>query len=330
MFKTIFVIILVLVILFFGFVIVSVCIDENKKNKLRKNNLEKYYSSTINSENKRQKALKILEKFDHIYDAYLLGFNSFFKDYPTSYSIIKQGEEAYKDQKRYKGMDIDEKALGVIYNLIGLIYTIKRQIQYFDSNIKSAKYTLEKLENDTEIKDFFPYLYYIRRNNLEKMIWHSQKLINLLNDQLLKYQSAIDELAQIKKKSFLSKAGVFSWKMVSAPVRHIVNLVEGIVCDDDAKVNKSVMMLIFGTVGIGIISDAIDALDVLDSLDYNSLDLVEGPDNHFVEPHSRMLSDGNVIWVDGDGDTSIDRTVEEGGGYLRSNPDGNPYNNLDS
>ncbi|MEK3992736.1 hypothetical protein [Robertmurraya sp. FSL R5-0851] len=305
-------------------------VDENKKVKIRKNNLDKYYSSKGNSENKRQNALKILERFDQIYDAYLLGFNSFFKDYPTSYSIIKQGEEAYEDQKRYKSMDIDEKALGIIYNLIGVIYTIKYQIQYFDSNIKSAQYTLEILENDTEIKEFFPYLYHIRRNNLEKLIWHSQKIIGHLNDQLIKYQSAIDELSKIKKKSLLSKAAVFAWNMVSAPVRHIVNLVEGIVYDDDAKVNKSVMMLIFGTVGIGLLSDAIDALDVLDSLDYNSLELVEGPNNHFVEPHSRMLSDGNTIWVDGDGDTSIDRTVEEGGGYLRSNPDGNPYNNLKS
>ncbi|MFH5186282.1 hypothetical protein ACHHV8_28660 [Paenibacillus sp. TAB 01] len=35
-------------------------------------------------------------------------------------------------------------------------------------------------------------------------------------------------------------------------------------------------------------------------------------------------------WRDGDGDTSHDRTLEEGGGYEQSNPDGDPANNLDS
>jgi hypothetical protein len=33
-------------------------------------------------------------------------------------------------------------------------------------------------------------------------------------------------------------------------------------------------------------------------------------------------------WRDGDGNTTVDRSVEQGGGYERSNPDGNPTNNL--
>lgn len=55
---------------------------------------------------------------------------------------------------------------------------------------------------------------------------------------------------------------------------------------------------------------------------------------HFVNPHyvdGYFRSDGTFVegyFRDGDGNTSIDRSAEQGGGYIRSNPDGNPFNNL--
>ena len=47
----------------------------------------------------------------------------------------------------------------------------------------------------------------------------------------------------------------------------------------------------------------------------------ENPNEHFVEPYTRTLESGETIVVDGDGDTSIDRTVEQGGGWNQENPD---------
>lgn len=47
---------------------------------------------------------------------------------------------------------------------------------------------------------------------------------------------------------------------------------------------------------------------------------VDNPNQHDVTPHWRTLSDGREIWVDGDGDTSINQSVEEGGGWTQSNP----------
>jgi hypothetical protein len=47
----------------------------------------------------------------------------------------------------------------------------------------------------------------------------------------------------------------------------------------------------------------------------------ENPNEHFVEPHWRTLESGEKIWVDGDGNTNIDRTVEQGGGWNQDNPD---------
>lgn len=58
------------------------------------------------------------------------------------------------------------------------------------------------------------------------------------------------------------------------------------------------------------------------------------PDTHEVKPHyveGYTRADGTVVdgyWRDGDGDSSTMLKEEEGGGYSRSNPDGNPSNNL--
>lgn len=55
---------------------------------------------------------------------------------------------------------------------------------------------------------------------------------------------------------------------------------------------------------------------------------------HFVNPHyvdGYLRSDGTFVegyYRDGDGNTAIDRSAEAGGGYLRSDPDGDPFNNL--
>jgi hypothetical protein len=52
-------------------------------------------------------------------------------------------------------------------------------------------------------------------------------------------------------------------------------------------------------------------------------------DPHYVQDHIR--SDGTHVdgyWRDGDGNTHHDLTVDEGGGYIQSNPDGIISNNL--
>lgn len=55
---------------------------------------------------------------------------------------------------------------------------------------------------------------------------------------------------------------------------------------------------------------------------------------HFVNPHyvkGYIKQDGTYVdgyFRDGDGDTNINRTIEQGGGYMRGNPDGIKENNL--
>ncbi|WP_160299097.1 hypothetical protein [Bacillus alveayuensis] len=54
-----------------------------------------------------------------------------------------------------------------------------------------------------------------------------------------------------------------------------------------------------------------------------SIESEENPGTHHVRPH---WVEGH--WCDGDGDTDVNLTEQQGGGYERTNPDGNPGNNL--
>lgn len=60
----------------------------------------------------------------------------------------------------------------------------------------------------------------------------------------------------------------------------------------------------------------------------------QNPGAHFVEPHhvdGYFRQDGTYVegyWRDGDGNTDIDLTSSDGGGYTQTNPDGDPTNNL--
>lgn len=67
------------------------------------------------------------------------------------------------------------------------------------------------------------------------------------------------------------------------------------------------------TVAVGVI--AVGVIDFADGMD--TFDLVENPNEHYVTPHERILSDGSTIWVDGDGDTAVDTN----GGWFQTNPD---------
>jgi hypothetical protein len=137
---------------------------------------------------------------------------------------------------------------------------------------------------------------------------------------------------------------------------------EGFKYNDDAKI-KSGISNIAKTVAVGVLAvgvvDLVDGVDVgdpdldtsnladgestnvasTDSTNFSSTDTtsdVESHENpgtnhvkpHYVEGHWR---DGQWIegyWRDGDGNTAVNLTEEQGGGYLRTNPDGTTSNNF--
>lgn len=77
------------------------------------------------------------------------------------------------------------------------------------------------------------------------------------------------------------------------------------------------------TIAIGIV-DAVDGIDTsgteslvaADSSTVADSTQIENYNVHDVSPHERVLPSGEVIWVDGDGDTSVDRDT----GWTQTNP----------
>ncbi|GGJ80294.1 hypothetical protein GGR02_003444 [Anoxybacillus voinovskiensis] len=137
---------------------------------------------------------------------------------------------------------------------------------------------------------------------------------------------------------------------------------EGLLDDDEEKLKNGLANIAktaaIGTLAIGIF-DVIDGIDHGDWIesdqdssnignegsgsDYSAdsysshsevaASIEETTGTHHVRPHwvEGHWSDGQWIegyWRDGDGNTDVNLTEEQGGGYERTNPDGNPRNNL--
>lgn len=116
-------------------------------------------------------------------------------------------------------------------------------------------------------------------------------------------------------------------------VENGTNVVGGLMDGDSDRLKDGTKGLVkFGVIGalsFGVI-DLVDGIEgdvPTDSPDYaanfpsadasSDTTLVDNPNNHHVEPHWRTLPSGEQIWVDGDGDTSINTTE----GWTQSNPD---------
>lgn len=103
-----------------------------------------------------------------------------------------------------------------------------------------------------------------------------------------------------------------------------IDTVDGIIEGDMDKVKQSGRSLVkvaaVSTLAIGIIDvvDGFDASGAENSAAASTLpeSQIENYNVHDVSPHERVLPSGEVIWVDGDGDTSVDRDT----GWTQTNP----------
>jgi hypothetical protein len=112
-------------------------------------------------------------------------------------------------------------------------------------------------------------------------------------------------------------------------VNAIGNLMDG---DTDAAVEAGknlVKVAAVGILAVGVV-DLVDGADGVASaaeinpaegheapIVENDVQLLENPNEHHVSPHWRTLPDGTEIWVDGDGDSSVNTH----GGWTQNNPD---------
>lgn len=110
-------------------------------------------------------------------------------------------------------------------------------------------------------------------------------------------------------------------------LENTVNTADGLLERDWDKVKTSGRSLVkvaaVSTIAIGIVEvvDGVDtsgaeSLAAADSSTVADSTQIENYNVHDVSPHERVLPNGDVIWVDGDGNTSVDRDT----GWTQTNP----------
>ncbi|GLC90578.1 hypothetical protein [Lysinibacillus piscis] len=111
-------------------------------------------------------------------------------------------------------------------------------------------------------------------------------------------------------------------------VENSSNVIDGIANGNTNQMKDGALGLVkFGVVGalaFGVF-DLVDGVDLLNSDSITVTDdlstsedvLIDNQNTHHVEPHERTLTSGETIWVDGDGDSSVN-TYE---GWNQTNPD---------
>lgn len=104
-------------------------------------------------------------------------------------------------------------------------------------------------------------------------------------------------------------------------IEDAINTADGVIEGDLEKVKTSgrslLKVALVSTVAIGIV-DAVDGFETAETGNIAAIDSnqIENYNVHDVSPHERILPSGEVIWVDGDGDTSVDRDT----GWVQTNP----------
>lgn len=128
------------------------------------------------------------------------------------------------------------------------------------------------------------------------------------------------------------------------------DIVEGVKSGDNQQIKdglKSIGKTVaIGTLAVGVIefTDGLESIStdldtgesantsqtVIAQETHSSVNEVHHVEPHWVDGHWRGGTWVEGYWRDGDGDSSTNLSAENGGGYLRSNPDGISSNNLNS
>jgi hypothetical protein len=228
----------------------------------------------------------------------------------SNYKAQAVGIEYYRsDYARIK-----EEAIEKIEELLKLKNRYQLALEFYETQMRKAEKTRRLLEENRQFQTYFKNIYQKKVYTLNVVRSQCKKINTQLREKVQLCDEVIRELEKMKKPTFFDLVFDTAAAVVTAPIRHGLNLLGGIFTGDGAKIVQSGAMLGLGFFGIGAIADALDAIDGIDAIhsiniDHSSLE--------FVDPHERILADGTSIWIDGDGDTTVDLTVEQGGGYLR-------------
>ncbi|WP_340373275.1 hypothetical protein [Peribacillus sp. FSL E2-0218] len=302
-------------------------ITELKKNAVKRKRINykrlifRYYQREDLSRYKLYKLRKILIKMDRSYtkefDYINIQSSQFMKEPEViiDSKIVDKRLEYYKSNKIY----LKKEALENIKDLLKKKSVLIKVKEYYQVQERNAAYTKLILRRDSRyygFEELFKDIFIQRIIYLSKIVEQCKLIQNELALNIVECEENIRRNERNVKFDVVGKIIETTFSIITAPIRHGANLVNGIATGDSKKAWKSGAMLGLTVVGIGAVGDALDVLDGLDSIDL-STDLPSG-EQEFVRPFDRTLEDGTTIWVDGDGDTNTDLTVEEGGGFTRN------------
>ncbi|RFB12717.1 hypothetical protein DZB84_18375 [Bacillus sp. HNG] len=320
--KELFYIISLFAVLFIVFFIGT--IHTIKKFQVRsyyKRKVNRYYKNEQYSTTKISHLQKIYIKMDKTYTTYFNYIDIKAKAF-MNYTLTKNDSNSEPEGFGYYKSDylrIKGDALRQIKKIIWFKQSLYDAINYYNHQEENATKTMAIIKSESEKFGYeknFKKIYNHRLSYLKSIELHCQKIKNSIFAEINKCDVEIRKHEQIKKSTLEDKIIDGSFAILTAPIRHSFNFAKGIINEDPQKVVKSGLMLGVGFLGIGAIAEAVDALegmnlDALNSLEFSSEGL------EFVDPHIRTLPDGSEIWIDGDGDTEVNLSKEEGGGYWR-------------
>jgi len=285
--------ILFFLVLGIGLVLTLIIPSKIEKHRLNKR-LEEILGESL-SFLQRKKYRRSLKELDFAYTKYTDFMElspSGILDCPEgmSYDLKHYYEEACE---RYADQDIREDALERIYEYLNekyLVLTIKNHYLNIRNNSNKTIELMKEKDRTYKFSQRLTPLYKKRIMYLYKVKQYCNKLIYQLDENKEEYESAISQLQQIKKIKKPTLMDVAT-HILTAPLRHTLNVVNGVVQGRGDKLLESAPFIGLSILGVGSFSEAFDALEGIESMDLEEINNLpeEGAGVHLVEAHERHL-----------------------------------------
>lgn len=194
-----------------------------------------------------------------------------------------------------KGKNIHRKARKQIKEELHKLHVIESARNYFQDHRKKAHRTMKRLEPNgvkrSSYHQLYPKLLLKRKKYLLKTIVQIDNVCQFLSKEKEHIENVISELEKCKNPTLWNIIG----KVITAPVRHPVNLTVSILKGDIKGSfihgTRTALMLF----GVGIVGDTLDIFDTLfDGFDIESVDRAfHHVDSHWVEGYAKK--DGTIV-----------------------------------
>lgn len=217
-------------------------------------------------------------------------------EYLTETKISEKYIARYNQKlNTYKNVNIHKKALKKLNECIYTLFVIESANDYYQDHRKKAQSTLKRLEGNS-FENSNEYTLYPRLvNDRKKKLYTLIFQIDRVSKSFLEEKKHIEELILKYEKCKNPTLWKMIGKVITAPVRHSVNLTTSILKGDVKGSFTNGTRVALTLFGVGIISDSLEIIDLLlEFEDIESIDRVlHHVDSHWVDEYTKQ--DGTVV-----------------------------------